>query len=291
MRCLEKILSLVHTSGNVPSALSVFHISFILGVILLSFLLCRYFRNAGSLDFRLIILTMWIVMISLEIIKQIFTPMSIVDGQITYSYQWVMFPFQLCSTPLYVLPLLALLPDGCVRDAMAAYTMTIGLIGGVAVYLVPRTVLNVTICQNYQTMIHHGLQIVSGVYTAAYYRYKLKRSFYVKGISAFAIAVCIACLLNTVGYDMFVAMGIMADGSAFNMFYISPRVDQIVPVLNDVLKTFNPIVYILGYFIVLSALSAGVMLSVKWICELSNGKYSGCMKRKILDIMYFKRKE
>lgn len=249
MKVMEKFITWINTEGDIPSAFGILHILFTLSVIAVSILLFLKFRDADDRTFRIIIGVVFGVMLFGELIKQIFMNMSIEDGRVIYTYNWSQIPFQLCSTPLYVLPFLSFLPDSRLRDFAASYTMTVGLIGGIAVYLTPKTVFSTRIFTNLHTMIHHGIQIISGVYTAIYYRRRINRRFYTDGICVFALMFIIANLLNTVGYDILVANGLIMEGDSFNMFYVSPRADQATPVLSDLLKSFPPIIYILGYFV------------------------------------------
>ena len=57
-----------------------------------------------------------------------------------------------------------------------------------------------------------------------------------------------------------VKYGKITEGTGFNMFYISPRADQTVPVLNDFLKSVHPAIFILGYFVALSFIALVIML-------------------------------
>ena len=265
MKVIENIIKWINAEMEGPSSGGNLHILFTIGVVVVSALMVMKLRDADDGTFRILIGVMFGVMLVLEIIKQVFTNMSVVDGEITFSYSWGQLPFQLCSTPLYVLPFLSFLPDCRLRDFAAAYTMTVSLIGGIAVYLTPKTVITARIFSNIQTLIHHGIQIVSGVYTAAYYRRRISRRFYFDGICVFAIMFAIANLLNTIGYDLLVANGLMAEGDCFNMFYISPRQDQPTPVLSDLLKSLPAVIYIAGYFIVVSFGAFLIMYFINYV--------------------------
>ncbi len=252
MRVTVIIDKVMHTSQEAPGFFSGLHLSFCLVVILTTFLLCKYCRDADEKTFRKIIGAMFIVMFIGEALKQFAYPLSIVDGEAVYDYNWTSFPFQLCSTPIYVLPIVAFLPDSKVRDAAAAYLMTYGLIGGIAVYLIPSSVFVEAIFINYQTMIHHGIQIVSGIYIVAYYRRKLGKSFYLGGLSVFAVTYTVALLLNTVFRDILIQTGRIDEETTFNMFYISPKQGMMLPSLFDAMEQIPPIVYMPGYFALLS---------------------------------------
>ena len=258
MALITEIIELVNTETAEPRVLGILHLSFIFAVLCVTVFFCVKLCDVSDATFRRVIGGAFFVMLTLEILKQVFSSMSVSDGEIVYGYVWSAFPFQLCSTPLYVLPMLAFLPDGKLRDCVASYTMTFALAGGLVTYIFPKTILTGRMIINVQTLIHHGLQIITGVYTAAYYRRKIDRRFFLGGVSVFAVVFAIANFLNTVGYKLFVSLGIMSDGEAFNMFYISPRADQTVPILSDFFNWFHPIVFIAGYFVVLT-LSAALL--------------------------------
>ncbi len=269
MAFLERMVEIANVKMEEPVAFGGFHLLCIGAVILLTFLLCRKAKDTSDKGFRIIILCLWGVMLMFEIYKQVFDNFEIADGSFEYVYAWSDFPFQLCSTPLFVLPFLGFLSDGEVRDFFASYTMTIGLLGGVAVYLVPKTVFNSSVIMNVQTMVHHGIQIISGVFTAAYYRRSIKKRFFFRGIAVFAVLFAIANLFNTVGYDALVSAGLLTEGDTFNMFYISPRADQSTPMFSDILKSLDPILYICGYFVVVSLGGAVLMYAEDLVYKLS----------------------
>lgn len=265
MKFIEKLIDWVGREGEVPEFFGTLHLAFILSVVALCAFLFIHLRDASDRAFRISIGVMAAVMIVGEVLKQILLGLSIENGAVIYTYNWSDFPFQLCSTPLYVLPFLSFLPDCRLRDFCASYVMTIGLIGGVAVYLAPKSVFTTRIFTNFHTMIHHGLQIVSGMYTAFYYRRRLNRRFFHDGIAVFGVTFTIANVLNTAGYDALVSMGKIAEGDPFNMFYISPRADQTVPMCSEMFKSLPPVVFIFGYFILLSFLAWYVIDLAKFI--------------------------
>ena len=268
MGALEKVLKVVQYTQEAPNAFGGLYLSFLALVILASVLLCIFFRDADDRRFRIILAIMFGVMLVGELTKQFVEPLSIVDGKIVMSYRWGEFPFQLCSTPLYILPILAFAPESKIRDAAASYTMTVALIGGLAVYATPFTVLTEYVFSNIQTLVHHGIQIVSGIYAACYYRRRLTSKFYLYGMAIFAIALGIALFLDTAFYDMLLRTGRVDEGIEFNMFYISPRVGMHSPFYEEWLNTFKPVVYISMYTVVIMLLSAMIVMATRLICRL-----------------------
>ena len=271
MKLIKGLVKVANFAVEVPGAFSFTHIVSILLVVTLTTLLCIYMRDAKDRGFRIAIGVMCGVMILLEIFKQTFGCTTLEDGAIIYQYDWNSFPFQLCSTPLYVLPLLCLLPDCRVRDCAAAYIGTYTLVAGVAVYLTPATVFTEHLFINIQTMVHHGLQIVTGMYTLFYYRRRIDRRFFLGGVAVFTVTFALANLLNTAFYCILLSRGVIDAESAFNMFYISPYPEQKIPMFNDLLKTVPAVLVIIGYFLLLTfaawLVTLAARLLYRYICE------------------------
>ena len=252
MELVEKLIEYVNITVEEPLPFGPTHIKSIVSVAVLTLLLCFGFHSVRDFGYRLLMGIMSIVMIGGELIKMVIPYLALVDGEYVYNFNWQTIPFQLCSTPIYVLPFLFLLPNGKLRDIFAAYAMTFSLIGGIAVYATPQTVFGVGKFANVHTMVHHGIQIVAGIYTAVYYRSRITKRFFIKGVALFAIFVAAATVMNTIGYDHMVEYGKIVEGAEFNMFYISPRADQSVPMHNDFLKSLHPATLIALYFFGLS---------------------------------------
>ena len=266
MLFFEWIVNLFKIEMKEPAAFGGLHLACLLFVLILtSFLVVRY-KDANDSTFRLVIGASFLVMLIFEAAKQV--ALTLLSG----SYPWDIFPFQLCSTPLYVLPLLALLPDCRPRDIFASYTMTYALIGGVAIYLVPSTVFGTGVALNVQTMVHHGLQIVTGVYTAAYYRKRINLAFFLGGVSLFALFYSIANFLNSLFYDVLVSRGAIGAGAHFNMFNLSPRDGFRVPILSGAFDALPPSVFIVGYLFVLTAGAARLIYAEYFLANLNTSK-------------------
>ena len=266
MSLLERICNIVNIEIEEPAPYGWLHLLCALAVLLLTVFLCIKIVKAGDGAFRAVIIVCWVVMFLFEVAKQTLFPLAMEEGVIVYDYSWVDFPFQLCSTPIYVLPLLGFLRDGKVRDFAASYIMTVGLIGGIAVYLSPGTVLVPTMVKNVQSMTHHGIQVLTGILTAVYYRKRINKTFFLKGMAVFTVMFTIANLLNTVGFNILTSSGIMDEDASFNMFYISPNRDQYFPMFGDLFSLVHPIVYIAGYYIAIAAGSALICYAVN-LCQ------------------------
>ena len=209
----------------------------------------------------------WIVIFVLEVYKQLVFSFELAGDVPTWDYQWYAFPYQLCSTPLYILPFIFLLKEGKVKDATMAYIMTFSLFGGLAVFFYPNDVFVETIGINIQTMIHHGLQIVLGIFVMVYNRKRLDIKFWLRSIYVFAALVSIALILNISVYHIFAAKGI---DETFNMFYVGPYFDCTLPLLSIVYPKIPYICFILLYILGFVLISYIIYIVEKGIYKLAS---------------------
>jgi hypothetical protein len=254
-----------------PTNYGWFHLMFMAIIIATTVLLCVFFKNSNDKTMRKIVLIFWIVIFVLEIYKQFNFSFSVVDNKLVWDFQWYAFPFQFCSTPLYAMPFIVFLKDGKIRDAFIAYMGAFSFFGGLAVFFYPNDVFVRTIGINIQTMVHHGLQVVFGIYFAVRDLKKLGYKYCLEAIPVFGALVSTALALNLIMYR--------AIDETFNMFYISLYYDCTLPILSEVYKVVPYIVfaliYMLGFclvaFIICYA-EKGIAILVSKIKELYNEK-------------------
>ena len=256
MNAFEKFLVGFKATMQTPTNYGWFHLMFVAIAITVTVLLCIFAKNMQEKTFRKFVFWCWIVVLVLEIYKQVFYATLEVNGeQLNWIYKWGNFPFQLCSTPLYLLPFVAFMKDGKVRDSIISFLCTFAMFGGLVVFLYPNDVFVSMIGINIQTMVHHGLQIVLGIFMLVYYRKKLDWKFFLKGIIVFGIAILTALLLNTVVYNTI--------SHDFNMFYIGPYIKCHLPILSDVWTKVPYIVFLLIYVLGF-ILAAAIMFAIPY---------------------------
>ena len=247
------ILHFFRTTMVTPKPFGPWHLTSIALVAALIALLVWRFRHADDKTVRIILFCAWVLMVLGEVYKQfVITYNFAADGTIVKDYMWHIFPYQFCSTPLYVLPWAVFLPDCRVRRACLAFLATFALFGGFVVYCLPGDVFVSLVGVNIQTMLHHGLQIVVGVYLATRYHKKLNLRYFLGGLAVFACLVAVAVVLNVVMHHYLVATA--QNTEAFNMFYLSPYYECYMPVLSIIRPlvpygVFLPI-YVIGFTVI-----------------------------------------
>ena len=262
MNFFARLIEFFSAEMTTPEPYGWFHLMFVGITVAASVLFCVFFRNASERTERRICLILWLIILVLEIYKQLIFTFEVEGGAIVGDYQWYAFPFQLCSTPLYILPFVAFLKNGWLRDAVIAYMIAFSIFGGLCVYVFPGDVFIEIIGINIQTMIHHGIQIVAGVYLASKYRHRLTFRYYLKGGAVFVLMVLLAMVMNIAVYNAFAASGI---DEAFNMFYISPYFDCTLPLLSLIYPAVPYPVFLAIYVVGFIAAAAIIFYAAKGI--------------------------
>ena len=224
---MKKILLLLKTTMAVPQPLGALHLIAIFVTLLLTILICYFFKDADERTFRIILVVIWAIMFSMEAIKQVEESYTITEeGGFLWRYSWATFPLQLCDSPLYLLLPVAFMKEGKIRDALCAFMHTYILLGGLSTFILISTTFGTNVYCNIQTMAHHGLQVVACSLIAVHNRKKMTYSAFEGAMIVFLCAVAIATLFNVVMHKF-------VPDQIINMFYISPYFKKTMPILNE----------------------------------------------------------
>ena len=207
-------------------------------------------------------MTMGLILISTEIYKQIlFAYHYNFEGE----YRWSLFPFQLCSIPMYTSAIMPLARNEKLRKSLFSFMALYGMLGGLSVTLYQTSVLTrEDYSLDYQSIIWHFALIALGIYSATYLNigslsFKKSLKLYQYGTFAFLGFLILAEIINLLivlnhGYNEFTVGG--------NMFYISMFMFNLdIPVLSTITSTCGWYVGFIGYTFVLM-LGAFVIFSV-----------------------------
>lgn len=245
MSFLQSVLDVLNTKGAVPGLYGWYHIMWLAITVAVAVGLCLWQKKVPADRQRMVVLITAVVVVILEIYKQINYSFSYADG-ISFSYQWYAFPFQFCSTPMYVGLLAGLLPKGKVSNALMSYLATFAVFAGLCVMIYPGDVFVDTVGINIQTMICHGSMVWIGIYLLHSGKVKLEHKTVLKGAVVFAVCVILAVTMNEIAYQT----GLL-ESHTFNMFFISPYCTPSLPVYSLVQGVvpfpWSLVIYIVGF--------------------------------------------
>ena len=244
---VKKIIDILQTTMETPKAFGWFHLLWLCLMVLAIICLSKIKHNEKNL--KRILLTYAIVSIVLEVLKAIFWSFNYdeITNVITWDYEWYTFPFQLCSTPIYVSLICFFLKRRKLRTTLLSYLAFVTIIGSISAILMPDSCFTSEILININTMwIHYGAFVIS-MYLLIKGEVKVNKLNLKRALIVFLICVSIALLLNIIIYNT----GIL-NGETFNMFYISPYFISILPVFDIIQQNVPYIIFLLIYILALT---------------------------------------
>ena len=266
MNFFEKIIKATIITMDKPSFLSAFHLSFLIVFLVATIGVSLWlYKKPNDKAVRIFTAAAWGIMLLFEIYKQINFAYNYnaETNTITWDYNWQGFPFQLCSSPLYLFPFAAFLKDCKVRDAILAYLCTFSFFGGLVVMIYPGTVFTTNALINIQTMVHHGLQSLVGIVLTVSYRKKLTWKTFATGLIVFLGMLSIAQFLNWFVPD------VIGTKDYFTMFSLSWKWGCELPILSIVYAKTPYIVFLLGYIVGFFIVAAIVFSIIKLVLFIS----------------------
>lgn len=268
MRFFQNLLRIFDASMKTPTLFGWFHLMWLVITIGAALLLIHIQKKTRSENMpHYVIFITAIIVTALEIYKQINFSFGY-EGGIRYDYQWYAFPFQFCSTPMYVGLLAGLIRKGKVHDSLAAYLATYAMFAGLCVMIYPGDVFIETIGINIQTMVCHGSMITVGIYLLATGHVKTHHSTILKALPVFCAAALMAIVMNEIAYYS----GLLKT-ETFNMFYFSPHCDPHLPVFSMVQSAMNvPVLEIVIYIAGFTAAAYIILLAAIGIKKLTRKK-------------------
>ena len=250
MNSFEKFLYFMQGKMERPTPYGWFHLMWI-GIALLCIFILYLFKNKrGEKQLKRVLATYGIIAFILEFLKQLIWSFKY-DASlniVTWDYEWYSFPFQLCTTPIYVSLICLILKKGKLRDALLSYMAFITILGSVATAIKPDTCFVSDILINIHTMWMHIGSLVVSIYLLMSGEIKIKLSNVLYGIMVFLIFVLIADILNIIIYNA----GILSN-ETFNLFYISPYYVSDLPIFDTIQKNNAYFIFILIYILIISA--------------------------------------
>ena len=247
-----KILEILKYRIVTPGLFGWFHMLWISLVIIGSIALC-WLHKKKAVSPSKVILVISVAVALLELYKQIVFSFG---SDLTFDFQWYAFPFQFCSTPMYVGLLAGIFRKGKFHDALCAYLATFSVFAGICVTVYPGDVFIDILGIDIQTMVCHGSMIVIGVYLYYSGHVKIQWKTLFQAIPVFAVCVGLAAVMN----ECAKVSGLL-ERETFNMFFISPYCPPSLPVYSTV-QNLLPFPLCLLVYILAFTLAGGLVLAL-----------------------------
>jgi len=231
-----------------PTLFGWYHISCLVIVFILLFLLYKTKDKHNEKRLKIILGTYGIIALILEILKQIIWSFNydITLNLVTWDYQWYAFPFQLCTTPIYISVICLFLKPTRLRDYLLSYMAFFTILGSISTMVYPTSCFVSDILVNIHTMYLHLGSFIVSVYLLMTNTVKTNIESLKKAIIVFISFIIIANTLNIIFYNS----GIL-NGETFNMFYISPHFISSLPVFNVIQENVPYTLFLIIYIVAL----------------------------------------
>ncbi len=236
-----------------PTPYGAFHLTFALVGIVLCILLARKLRGIGEKGNRAVLMGCGIFLLVCEIYKQLFHYFYLGDGH----YLWHIFPFQLCSVPMYLCIIAPLLKPGKVQSAMYNFMMIFNFLGGLMAFVEPSGIISDYWVITLHSFIWHMVLVFIGFYLAFSNRGGTANADYWSAAKTFLALCVVAFCINLIFFD--------ASGGDINMFFVGPRNSSLV-VFKDISEMFGWYVSTLLYIPVV-CLGAYIIFRIIRLCK------------------------
>ncbi len=223
---LDNFMRLTAWSMEKPPAYGLFHLSFAFIGFALSVFLAWKLRKLGDKGNRILLMSCGIFLLISEVYKQLFYYYYIGNR----SYQWWIFPFQLCSVPMYLCLIAPCLKAGKVQQGMYNFMMTFNLLGGLMAFIEPSGIVHEYWTLTLHAFIWHMLLVFVGLYLGFSNRGGKTMKDYRLAIITFLALCVIAFTLN-------LCLAGVSQGSV-NNFYIGPSLSPLA-IFKDIAKNFG----------------------------------------------------
>ncbi len=226
---LQAFIELTAWEMEKPKAYGPFHLIWSVVGIALCILLAWRLRRLGDKGNRILLIFIGVFLTVSEVYKQLFYYYHIGAG----SYQWWIFPFQMCSVPMYLCIVAPLLKKGRIQSGMYHFMMIYNLLGGIMALIEPSGIVHEYWTLTLHAFIWHTLLIFVGLYLGFSRRTEAKMSDFKLAtftlLGLFVIAFCINLIFWNVS------------GGDINMFFVGPK--------NSSLIVFSTIAERFGWYV------------------------------------------
>jgi len=260
MNFFEKIIYSLQATMQTPTSFGWFHLVCIFLTLLFIFILYKLKNSYNEKQLKIVLFIYGFIALVLELLKQISWSFNYENGIITWDYQWYAFPFQLCTTPIYVSLICLFLKNSKIRKSLLSYIAFTTILGSFMTIIIPTSCFTKDILVNIHTMWLHCGSFVLSIYLVMTKEVKINIKNLISAIIVFLMFVLFAQVLNITIYNS----GIL-NGETFNMFYISPYFISSLPVFDVIQQNVPYIIFLVIYIIIIILGSILVYLIEKLI--------------------------
>ncbi len=223
---LEQFIHWTAWEMEKPRAFGPFHLTWAVVGIIVCVLGAWKLRKLGPKGNKILLIGIGLLLVVCEIYKQLFYYYHIGGG----NYQWWIFPFQMCSVPMYLCIIAPLLKKGKLQSGMYHFMMIYNLLGGISALIEPSGLVHGYWTLTIHAFLWHTILVFVGLYLGFSRNTTAGKSDYFLATGTLISLCILAFCINLLFWDV-------SDGS-INMFFVGPKNSSLV-VFSDISKNFG----------------------------------------------------
>lgn len=232
-----------------PQSYGLFHILFVVIGGIVAVLLAWFLRKANDKQNKIILGVAGGFLILTELYKQLFYFYVVKDCE----YSWWIFPFQLCSIPMYLCILCLFIKNEKVLNYIYNFMFAFNFFGGAISFAEPSGLNHSYWTLTLHAYTWHMILVFIGLYL--FFSKRAGQNWYdfFKGVVVFLICCCVAQIFNVA----------FRDKGGVNMFYISPYVNSSIFFFDNFNRQYGWFANMCLYLTAI-ILGAGIMYYAFW---------------------------
>ena len=223
---MDKFMAATAWEMTPPPAYGAFHLSFTFIGVALCILISYKLRNLGERGHKTVMLCVGLFLVITEIYKQCFYYFFRED----HEYNFSIFPFQLCSVPMYLCLIAVFLKPGKIRDGIYGFMTTYNLLGGIMAFIEPSGITHKYWTLTLHAYLWHMSLIFIGVYLIMSGHFAKTKKDYIYATVTFLVLCAVAFTINVSLWEV--------SAGKINMFFVGPR-NSSLAVFKDIAKNFG----------------------------------------------------
>ena len=227
---LDSVIEATAWKMTPPPAYGAFHLSFTFIGIAVCILLAYFLRGLSEKGHKTVLFCAGIFLIITEIYKQLFYYFYMSNPEGINQYDWWIFPFQLCSVPMYLCIIAVFLKPGPVRDGIYGFMTTYNLLGGIMAFIEPSGITHKYWTLTLHAYLWHMTLIFIGFYLIASGHFAKTKKNFLYATATFLVLCVVAFCINLIFWD--------ASNGSINMFFVGPR-NSSLAIFKDIAKNFG----------------------------------------------------
>ena len=202
-----------------------FHILYFLVGIAICILVSYKLRNINEKQNKILLYSLGGILLVTEIYKQFFYYYVLGHG----SYQWWIFPFQLCSIPMYLCFIAPNVKNIKVQKAIYNFMLAFNLMGGFISFFEPSGLIHEYVTLTAHAFLWHMLLVFIGIYLGMSKRAGTVLKEYKGAIITYVNVCVIAFIINILLHNM----------GDINMFYVGPYLNSPIIVFKNISQKYG----------------------------------------------------